>query len=218
MKSKKTVLRYGVCVIAAAALCACAPADGIDYEVFGPDGFMEHKVVYFDNITSFKQTENDESVDNRIYDYQRGGSEGPMYGISVMQDHTAELLGAAAGIKGKSFRWSNKTSLDQRVKFDRMFTPADIGNEYYISMWVYSTAPAKVRIGAFSLSGRLKATLWATSPREKSQDILIDTGWNEIVWAGYVHQDIQITQLGFEQTGGTVVDEFYLDDIVMYKR
>jgi hypothetical protein len=207
------------------ALCACAPADDIDYELFGPDGFLQRKFVYFDNLSRLQATNNDENIDARIYDYQRGGAEGPVFGLSAEHDHTADLIGAAAGIRGKSFWWANRTSNAQRVKFDSMFTPSDIGSTFYISLWVWSDRPAKVRLGAFSLSGRLKETLWATSPREHSPDILIDTGWNEVVWAGYVHKDFEVTQLGFEQVAGTKVlpankyyQDFYIDDIVFWAR
>jgi hypothetical protein len=216
-KNKIPVSFYGV-LAAAALLCACAPVDDIDYEIFGPEGFVERKFVYFDLLSRVKETNSDEKIDAGIYDYQRGGPEGPTYGLSPNHDHTAELIGGAPGIKGKSFRWGNKTNISQRIKFDSMFTPADIGMEFYISLWVYSAAPAAVRVGAFSLSGRLKVTRWEVTPRECSQTIYIESGWNEVVWAGYVHEDLEVTQLGFEQVGGSVVDEFYIDDIILWAR
>ena len=217
-RAQSGVLAAPAAALIALVLCACPPADDIDYEVFGPDGFMEHTFVYFDTLTQFRETSNDEDLDARIYDFQRGGPVGPMYGISAEHDHTAELIGGAAGIKGKSFRWTNRSSNSQKIKFDSMFAPLDIGSEFYISLWVYTDAPAQVRLGAFSLSGRLKETRWAETPREHSQPVSIDSGWNEVVWAGYVHEDIEVTQLGFEQVGGTVVGEFYIDDIVFWAK
>jgi len=219
MKNKVTAPFCGVpAALAVLVLCACAPADDIDYEIFGPGGFVEHTFVYFDNLSQFRQTDNDENIDARIYDFQRGGPEGPMYGISAEHDHTADLIGGAPDIKGKSFRWTNRSSNSERIKFDSMFAPRDIGKEFYISVWVYTESPAQVRLGAFSLSGRLKETRWPITPIAQSQNIYIDRGWNEVVWASYVHEDIQITQLGFEQVGGTVVKEFYIDDIVFWAR
>jgi hypothetical protein len=208
-------------IAGAFTLCACAPADGIDYEFFGPDGFAERKFIYFDNLEEFEETSSDENADSKIKSYQlhSGVNNDPHEAmISSNYDHTAELVGSAAGIRGKSLRWTNRTSLSERIKFDRMFSAIDIGSEYYISLWVYSAAPAMVRLGVFSLSGRLKATRWPASPREHSPDIRIDPGWNEVVWAGYVHEDTQVTQLGFEQTGGAVAQDFYIDDIVLWAR
>ena len=220
LKNKMTALGGFLLGLMTLGLSACPPADGIDYEIFGPGGFVQEKFIYFDNLTQFRETNQSEDTDARIYDYQRGGPDSPVRHecmISVDHDHTKTLIGDA-GISGKSFRWTNRTSYAQRVKFDRMFSIADIGKTFYISMWVYSAAPAKVRLGAFSLSGRLNQTLWETTPKDKSLDINIGTGWSEVVWAGYVHKDIDITQLGFEQVDGNREQDFYIDDIVFWAK
>ena len=208
----------GLGCLAALLLCACPPADSIDYEVYGPLGFVLDKIIYFDNQSSVSETNIDENRDSRINDFQRGGPEGPLFGLSTEYDHTTDIIGAPFSVIGKSFRWTNRTSLSERVKFDTIFAPADIGKEYYISLWVYSDEPAQVRLGAFSLSGRIRETLWAANPKEHSQNIFIGSGWNELVWAGYVHEDVQITQLGFEQVGGTAVKEFFIDDIMLWTK
>jgi hypothetical protein len=111
--------------------------------------------------------------------------------------------------------------MTQRVKFDRIFTPADIGRTFYISLWVYTEEPIQVKLGAFTLSGRIKETRYPITPIAASQSIHIvpdpdkNGGWCEVVWAGYVHEDSQVTQLGFEQVGGNIQDYLYIDDIVI---
>jgi peptidoglycan/xylan/chitin deacetylase (PgdA/CDA1 family) len=189
-------------------LSACPPPDGVDLEA-GESGntgndYEEVKRIIFDDLNAFIQTENPPSG-GVINDWQRGGEAGPVVELSTEQDHTTG--------NGKSLKWSGRTINYQRIKFDKIFTAANEGKKFNISMWVYTGTATTVQLGTYRISGTgLDGT---TAVDSKSFDIT--AGWNELVWDSYVHTDTDVTQLAIEQPNGvaSIVDTFYIDDIVV---
>ena len=206
-------------IMAAVSACYLPPPDDTDFEACFPGDFEEVRSIIFDGLDSFRETSGNELLDNRIYDFQCIGpnSPPPLYGLSAVRDHTAILLGTGGSLNGRSLMLANKTAMNQWVKLDRVFTPGDLGRTFYISLWVYneSEQPISVRLGAFSLSGRIQATLYPENPIASSPAINIGSGWSEVVWAGYRHEDAQITQLGFSQAGGPLQERLFIDDIIL---
>jgi uncharacterized repeat protein (TIGR02543 family) len=174
------------------------------------------KEIDFEDREEFirtSSTSNSPPAEMEAYDFQRGGTNSDLNIWSVLTGQNHTTTGS------KSFKWGNVTLTDQKVKLDKIFTPADAGRTFNISLWVYSAAAAKVKLGAFSLSGTSPPTSYATNPKSQSPETSIPAGtWTEVVWNGYEYTqadaDDLITQLGISQTG-TVSPTLYLDDIVI---
>jgi uncharacterized repeat protein (TIGR02543 family) len=180
-------------------------------------GWAKVKII-FDNLTEFIPTSNETETAavKVINDFQRGGSNSPppLYELSGEQDHTTG--------EGKSFKWSNWTAaaLQQRVKFDKIFTPADMDKIFSISLWVYSPSAVNVKLGVFSVSGvsDMETPNYTTNPHVNSDPIPITAdGWSQVIWTGYTHTNATVTQLGIEQVSpiGSPAETFYIDDIVV---
>jgi uncharacterized repeat protein (TIGR02543 family) len=179
-------------------------------------GWAKTKII-FDDLAAFTETSSESAPlgDKVINDFQRGGTTGPTYALSTERDHTTG--------SGKSFKWANWTAagLQQRVKFDKMFTSEDVGKTFSISLWVYSASAVNVKLGAFSLSGVSPATSNPTTPIADSGPIPITANtWSQVVWNGYTHTSENvtnmITQIGIEQvTPGPPAATFYIDDITI---
>jgi hypothetical protein len=184
----------------------------VESAAIGPvdSNLVELLVINFDNLTAFRNTANPPSpAADSIFDYQLGGDSGPAVELSSEQNHTS---GAGTG---KSLKWSNRTLKYQRIKFDNVFSEADAGRTFNISIWVHSSAATKVLLGAFSVSGGSGS--YGGNPIAKN-DFDISTGWNRLVWSNYLHTDLTVTQLGFQQLDSgevSVVSTFYIDDIVV---
>ena len=217
---------FSAVLLAVFPACYMPPPDDVDYEEFLPGELIEVKRIIFDGLEDFRQTGYDEETDSRVFDFQRGGPVGPTFRLTAEKDHTAAMWGAGINVRGLSFLWDNKTSYNQRIKFDKIFSTGYVGKTFHISLWVYNESEDQiwVRLGAFSLSGRIPpssgvtGTRYEDDPIASSQDIRIGPGWNEVVWVGYRHEDIQVTQLGFEQVQGVYGDSpmqsrLFIDDI-----
>ena len=172
------------------------------------------RVIDFEKLTDFRETASSGSMplkERVIYDFQRGGDVGPTWTLSSEQNHTPD--------GSQSLRWGNRTVVNNRIKFDNIFSAADIGRKFEISLWIYSTSAAdsQIRVGAYNMSGVSDAgySTNATSGLTlKSFDI--NPGWNEVIWTGYTHTTERITQLGLDQPNAVpVVGLLYIDDIMI---
>ena len=124
--------------------------------------------------------------------------------LSTEQDHTTG--------SGKSLKMANREKADYRVKFDNVFSAADIGKTFTISAWVYSAdGPAqKASIGAYGPQN-------STYAYEPIQSVAVDVPqgkWTQLAFT-YKHEDEIITQVGIDQRPKTVAPAptLYIDDI-----
>jgi hypothetical protein len=191
-------------------------------ELSGP--MVEVKRIVFDNLNNFKRTSSANTpipslLNKEIYEFQRGGddsgvgygSEGNTNGISTEKNHTTEG-------SGKSFKWRNVTATNQKVKFDKIFSPADVGRTFSVSMWIYSDAANEVELGVYSVSNAGSTVNSQTSAVAKSPKIAIQSGWNELTWDGYTHTNSIVTQLAvgnFKNVSSGTGKTFYIDDILI---
>jgi len=184
------------------------------------------KRIIFDNLNNFKLTSSPTTAvalnSLEVYEFQRGGGTGPIYGdntdgnnnngISTGMNHTT-------ADSGKSFKWSTVTQTTQRVKFDKAFSPADVGRTFKISVWMHSTAANTVRLSAMRLSGVIgyDGTLIVA---QSDALPLTANGWAELTW-NYTHENAEATQLVVGDFGGSPAFStssprtFYIDDIVI---
>jgi uncharacterized repeat protein (TIGR02543 family) len=193
------------------------------------------KKIVFDNLSNFKLTQTPATattiLGREIYEFQRGGgnaTSGPVYGSFEPGDAKIETGTGANnnGIwtgndhttgSGKSFKWGSVTATSHKVKFDKAFSPADVGRTFKINMWVHSPAANTVKLGAYKLSG-ITETGYADAPTPVSESAALSlraNDWSNLTWT-YMHTDEKVTQLGIGNFGvAPSTATFYIDDIVI---
>jgi peptidoglycan/xylan/chitin deacetylase (PgdA/CDA1 family) len=172
------------------------------------------KNIVFDDLEVFAMTKNPPDTNNGnwvINDWQGGGGTAESNAaLSAEKDHTT---GA-----GKSLKFFNRTDKSYRIKFDKMFTPADLGSIFNASMWVYTDTATWIQLTVYRVSGLSYTSGKGGSDSIERSLFRVEPGWNELVWRGYVHNEIEGTQLGIEQQGAeTAVGTLYIDDLLLTK-
>ena len=182
------------------------------------------KKINFDDFTDssdFKQTASGsgsaaalEQID--IWDFQRGGADtGITYAVSGDQNHTPG--------GSKSFKWGGARE-GRRVKFDKIFSPADYNKNFKISVWVYNSSGAAVqlRLATYRVSDVTTANFGdGTTVKQQAPLVTLSPNtWTEMTW-DYSHNtpnDIRCTQLAVGTLSGDPAfsaTTIYIDDIVI---
>lgn len=210
MKKRLSFNHFAFLTAVMLILAACPPPDGADLEAVNNgngNGGIEYetvKEIVFDDLSVFTETTNP-PANGVINDWQRGGESGPVVELSSEKNH-----GSAEA--GKSLKWSGRTFFYQRIKIDKIFSAADVGRMFNISLWIYTDTPTTIQLGTYRVSG---AGVGEGTTAAETKIIEIITGWNELVWDGCEHTDSTVTQLAIEQPNVAVVGTFYIDDILI---
>jgi peptidoglycan/xylan/chitin deacetylase (PgdA/CDA1 family) len=171
-----------------------------------PPMYVELKRLDFDNLTAFRMTDVSPPSGGARYDWQGGGGTAAAnIALSTDQDHTSG--------SGKSVKFSSRAEKYYRIKFEKIFSPADVGRTFNISTWVYTDAATTVQLGAFRITG---GSLDGGTPVD-TKTFDTEIGWNKLVWDDYVHTDSDVTQLAIEQPNSAtaLAGTLYIDDIVV---
>ncbi|MDR1788199.1 MAG: Ig-like domain-containing protein [Treponema sp.] len=168
------------------------------------------KSIIFDDLDAFTATTDNTTAPATINDWQGGGgTSSSNVTLSTDQDHTA---GSGAH---KSLKSANRTGAYYRIKFEKMFSTADIGRTFNASMWVYTGTATWIQLSAYALGGSVVIQRCL---------VRVEPGWNEVVWRGYTHTAAidsngnPATQLGIEQQGAeSAVATLYIDDVLLTK-